>query len=237
MAMRLVDQPDSPVTRSLSVALRDDTQTMHRRAERSGVISDIVKGKADLAAYALFIRNLLPVYQALEQRLDDCRHAAGVSHIALTELYRSQLLESDLKAISGENWRKLHPLTPSARHYTRHVAAIGVSCPSLLIAHAYVRYLGDLSGGQIMSRLLGRSLGLGSSALAFYQFPEIADLDEFKVHYREAIDRAGHEVACKNAVVDEAILAFELNIDVSIEVQALSMSRQTREADIARAAL
>lgn len=237
MTVRSVDRSDNSVTRSLSEALRDNTQTMHRRAERSGVISDIVKGKADLAAYALFIRNLLPVYQALEHHLDDCRHAAGVARVARTELYRSQALESDLNAICGDSWLQVLPLTPSAKRYAGHIAGIGADCPPLLIAHAYVRYLGDLSGGQIMKRLLGRSLGLGSLALAFYAFPEIAGLDAFKTQYREAIDQAGREVGDESAVVDEAILAFKLNIDISMEVRALSMSLRGREAGVTTAVL
>lgn len=235
--MQSVDRPESSVTRSLSEALRDDTQTMHRRAERSGVISDIVRGKADRAAYALFLRNLLLVYQTLEHHLDDCRNATGVAHIARGELYRSRALEADLNAICGDNWLQALPLTPSARRYAQHIARIGDDCPSLLIAHAYVRYLGDLSGGQIMKRLLRRSLGLGSLELAFYEFPQIADLDVFKTQYRRAIDQAGYDVADKNVIVDEAILAFELNIEVSMEVRARSMSLRSREDGIEMAAL
>ena len=47
-----------------------------------------------------------------------------------------------------------------------------------LIAHAYVRYLGDLSGGRIVGRILARSPGLGPEALSFYDFPGIADPDQ-----------------------------------------------------------
>ena len=58
-----------------------------------------------------------------------------------------------------------------------------------LIAHAYTRYLGDLSGGQILQRLLARSLELRPSELSFYDFPRFSDLDALKADYRKALDQ------------------------------------------------
>ena len=46
--------------------------------------------------------------------------------------------------------------------------------PELLVAHAYTRYLGDLSGGQILKKIAQRGMGLqGSEGLAFYEFDKI----------------------------------------------------------------
>lgn len=68
--------------------------------------------------------------------------------------------------------------------YTSHLAALSSHDPSLLLAHAYVRYLGDLSGGQIMKRKLRRAYGLegdDNKGLTFYDF----ELDGEKVSVDE----------------------------------------------------
>ncbi len=48
--------------------------------------------------------------------------------------------------------------------------------PELLVAHAYVRYLGDLSGGQQLKRIVTRSLAIGPRLrrIAFYDFGDAA---------------------------------------------------------------
>jgi heme oxygenase len=91
-----------------------------------------------------------------------------------------------------------------------------------LIAHAYTRYFGDLSGGQILKRLLGRTLGLRPQELSFFEFPEIDDAEEFKQRYRRAIDDSGALINDVGAVAAEAVAAFELNIAVSEAVQRVS---------------
>ena len=43
--------------------------------------------------------------------------------------------------------------------------------PSRLLAHAYVRYLGDLSGGQFIRRRISKAYGLDDGAgVSFYEF-------------------------------------------------------------------
>jgi heme oxygenase len=91
---------------------------------------------------------------------------------------------------------------------------------SRLIAHAYTRYLGDLSGGLILQRLLARSLDLRPAELSFYDFPKYPDLAALKAAYREALDRAGSLASDPTNVIEEGALAFTLNIDLSCAVQA-----------------
>jgi heme oxygenase len=86
--------------------------------------------------------------------------------------------------------------------------------PALLIAHAYTRYLGDLSGGQILKRLLANKPGLAPDELSFYDFPG-HDLTQLKTDYRTALDRAGAQVKDPQAVIDEGSEAFRLNTDLS----------------------
>jgi heme oxygenase len=196
------------------------TAKLHTTAERSGVIHDVLTGRATLYAYALFLRNLLPAYQEMERGLEKHAQSPGVRLLARPELYRARALEADLQALSGSAWADRLPLLPSGARYAARLATIADEDGSCLIAHAYARHLGDLSGGQILKRLLARSLGLAAAALSFYDFPAITDIKRFKADYRTAIDRAATEIDDLQRVVDEASIAFQLNIDVSDAVRA-----------------
>jgi heme oxygenase len=185
---------------------------------------EILHGTATHAGYALFLRNLLPVYRILEQALEARRGSAVVAPFALSSLYRAAALESDLTALCGDGWQSSLSVLPAARRYAQRIEECGQDAGVRLIAHAYVRYLGDLSGGQVLRRLLARSLRVGGEALRFYDFPAITDADRFRVEYRRALDRTVLSAHAADAVVEEAAVAFELNIELSEAVQTASES-------------
>ena len=55
--------------------------------------------------------------------------------------------------------------------HLRYLASSAATAPSLL-AHAYVRYLGDLSGGQVIRGRIKRAYGLkGDDGIRFFLFP------------------------------------------------------------------
>lgn len=201
---------------SLLEALRERTRDLHVRAERSGIIADILKGRCTRESYARLLRSLLPVYQTLERQLVARAGSSAVAPIVFRQLERAEAIAADLHHLAP-----VPEETPSAvMRYVNAINAASEGDGSRLIAHAYARYLGDLSGGQILSRLLARSLALPPEALSFYAFPEISDIATFKSDYRAAIDRAGDESEDVQAVVEEGALAFELNIELSLAVQA-----------------
>jgi heme oxygenase len=219
-AARQGQRPDG-----LAGALRERTRALHARAERSGIVRELLRGRASRDAYALLLRNLLPAYTALEHGLDRHRDSPGVRQVALPALYRAGALASDLAALSGRKWDRSLALLPAGERYEHAVTQAAEGNGARLIAHAYARYLGDLSGGQVMKRLLAQSLALAPQSLAFYDFPEIADASAFKTEYRDALDRAAGELSDVNAVLDEAGAAFGLNIDVSEAVLAAATGR------------
>jgi heme oxygenase len=201
----------------LADQMRQRTGALHARAERSGIVSDILKAQVDRAGYALFLRNLLPGYQALEAALEGNRHHPGIAAIARPEVYRASALEADLTALSGPDWGENLPLLPASRALSARIAGlIHQDGAAGLVAHAYTRFLGDLNGGQMMMRLLARSLLLEESELNFYRFLSIPDIEVFKREYRAAIDRSGLELLRVEAVVEEAAVAFEYNIEISL---------------------
>jgi heme oxygenase len=210
-----MDRTENSIDLASSLQIR--TRALHRRAERSGVIADMLGGRVSRRDYAHFLRNLLPAYRAMELGLEKHRKTPGVREMARPEIYRSRALEADLLALEGANWRQALPLMPAGARYEACVSAAADGDGMDLIGHAYVRYLGDLSGGQILARLLSRSLGIGPDALTFYMFPQIHDIAAYKQSFREALNRSTPEWHTER-VIDAAILAFSMNLSISESV-------------------
>ena len=175
----------------------------------------LLQGTAAQSGYALFLANQWPIYDALEKGLTAHRDTPGIAALADGSVYRAASLEADLRALTGASWRTQLTRLPAADRYARRIVNAAAGTGELLIAHAYVRYLGDLSGGQILKRLLGRTLQLTNESLGFYDFPGTADIDALRLHYRAAINAAGTSLVDVDAVLNEAAVAFELSIELS----------------------
>ena len=173
---------------------RNATGALHLQAEKTGIIRDLLRGKASRAGYALLLRSLIPAYRQLEAGLDRQRHAPAIEAIAIPALYRSDALRSDLDWLCGGDWALRLPLLPAAERYADRIVAVSGGEGGGLLAHAFVRYMGDLSGGQILKRLLARSLELPPDALSFYDFPALGDIEAFKADYRSGLERGAQHV-------------------------------------------
>jgi heme oxygenase len=213
------EDPGEVPQRGLADMLRERTRAAHAQAERSGIVQDLLRGQATREGYALYLRNLLPAYAALESALERRRAEPVIAPVAIPAVYRLQAIEADLTALTGPDWRRKLPLLPEGAVYAGRIARVAHAEPARLIAHVYTRYLGDLNGGQVLKALLARTLGLNAAALAFHEFPSAGDLVTLKKDLRAAIDRAGQEAADLSAVVEEGEHAFGCNISVSIAVR------------------
>jgi heme oxygenase (biliverdin-producing, ferredoxin) len=91
-----------------------------------------------------------------------------------------------------------------------------------------VRYLGDLSGGQHIARIVRRALALdGGPGTAFYEFPGLGDLDAFKDVYRAALDALPVDDAGAARIVAEARWAFAAHAALFDELGAVEASTVT----------
>lgn len=200
---------------ALADAMRARTSRLHRRAERTGFVRDLLQARATPRACLIYLANLLAVYEALESALSRHRDTPGVRCAVWPELYRSPLIRSDIDAANSVGLGDL-PVLDATRIYTRRIvqrAADGDGAP--LIAHAYTRYLGDLNGGQLIGARLRSCFGLGEVGMSHCEFGSVGDPRQVRVLYREAIDRAGNELADTTTVIHEAAVAFRLNIMLS----------------------
>ncbi|HXW97082.1 MAG TPA: biliverdin-producing heme oxygenase [Gemmatimonadales bacterium] len=196
---------------TLSTRLRRETKEAHSRAERSGIMRALLARRMERSAYIALLANLLPVYTALEAGLRRHQGHPAVRPIHHEALFRVPALTQDLATLAGPDWSGSVGTVPPAIEYAERIEA-AEAAPWLLVAHSYTRYLGDLSGGQILKRLIQEQLGPeGARATAFYEFPGIPDPTEFKEGYRAALDALPLAEAQQDEIVAEALRAFDLN--------------------------
>lgn len=202
----------------LAARLKAETRSLHTLAERSGVMADLLHGRLSLARYCALLRNLRAIYAALEAGLDD--HPAD-PRLWRPELRRLPALEQDLDALDRSDWRHDAPLAPAAQAYVARLGALAEANPGLLLAHAYLRYLGDLHGGQVLARLIQRHYDLPpAGGTAFYTFGEPAEVDALKQDFRAGLDALHLPPAQADAFVAEACEAFRLHQRLFEELQA-----------------
>jgi heme oxygenase len=183
----------------------------HEQAEKSGFISALMAGVLPLEAYSALAGQLWHVYSALEEVAAGLGEHPVVGPFIAEELFRRPALEADLAHLIGLDWRDAGPATAAAADYAARIRKVGAQWPEAYVAHHYTRYLGDLSGGQILRRGLQRSYGLTDAGLTFFVFEDITRPKVFKDHYRSRLDRISLDSAGQDRVIDEAGLAFELN--------------------------
>lgn len=208
---------------TLAGRLRAATHDMHRVAEQSGVMRRLLRGQAGRDEYALLLRNLHALYAALEQALERNAAAPVVAPVRMPTLYRGPALAQDLEHFSGPSWEGL-PLTPAMRAYVARIEEVSAGAPHLLAAHAYVRYLGDLSGGQMLVKVIRRSFGLtDKDGTAFYRFevtPGTISAETLKDNFRAALNGLPLDAAAADAVVAEANAAFARHVALFAELDA-----------------
>ena len=199
-------------TLSLTSRLKDATRELHQVAEHAGGMSALLRGRVDRAQYCLLLRNLHALYAALESALD--RHAAMplVAPVRVPVLYRTAALAADLRTLHGAAWNEL-PVAAAMQSYVARLDQIARAQPPLLAAHAYVRYMGDLSGGQILRDVVRRALDLqDGTGIAFYTFAGGGDGREIKEGFLAALDALPVDAAIEQAIVTEARDAFARHV-------------------------
>lgn len=195
-----------------SQALRERTWSDHGRSEGAGFMHDLMSGKGTQDDYTALVAQHWFVYEALEaaaQRFVDDDTAAAFIEPALTRL---PAIEADLEHLIGPDWREQIEPTPQVVAYCDRIREIAdEGWAGGFIAHHYTRYLGDLSGGQAIKRLMQRHFGFDTNGVLFYIFDDIADPREFKENYREQLDAAGWDAAESDRVIDEVVRAYAYN--------------------------
>ncbi|KAJ3747502.1 hypothetical protein DFH05DRAFT_1480133 [Lentinula detonsa] len=233
-----MSSPTLDLTQPLSEILRLSTKEAHDSIAFSPAAAKLSNGELLKEEYVRFLMMLWHVYAALEEGLE--RHA---THPVLEPTYNPTLLKrapslssdiAQLLQVPESTWES-HPLHQSLINsppqamsaYVERIHAISNSGdPTPLVAHAYVRYLGDLSGGQTIRHSLAKAYNLDEAAsegLSFYAFKELSsskpaslgEMKRIKDWFRNGMNEgAGDNVAVKAAIAQEASDVFRYNGDL-----------------------
>lgn len=180
------------------MSLRDLTAEKHKSAERQEFVKIMFSGNIHPLFYANFLANQHPMYEILEV----CSMQHGLLN-GLSDLLRSKSIYSDLFELTDNNANKTK-LLPVTHEYMDYIINLSNTNPELLFAHIYVRHMGDLSGGQMISKKVP---GSGK----FYQFE---NQDYLKQEIRSRINDSLAEEA--NICFDFAIKTFQQLMELDI---------------------
>ena len=206
----------------LASQLREGTKKSHSMAENTGFISCFLKGVVEKSSYRTLLADLYFVYSAMENQIMRLagEHHPVVSHINFIELNRRESLEKDLLFYFGPQWQSNLKISSSAQAYVDRINHIAKEKPELLIGHHYSRYLGDLSGGQLLKKITQKALKLpDDEGLQFYIFENIDDEKNFKNKYRSTLDSLPINQEMADLIIEEANNAFRYNMDVFKELE------------------
>jgi heme oxygenase (biliverdin-producing, ferredoxin) len=207
----------------LSAAMRAASQQQHDTAERSPFISELLRGGLDRRAYVAYLVRLRAIYAALEEAVRRQRRDPVIAAVYDPALERLPAIEADLQYWSDGSPKSF--TSPAAESYCRRLECIDNG--AALLAHHYTRYLGDLSGGQIIGRTLDRVFDLAGTGLAFYAFP--MQPKGYKRNYRARLDGLGLTAEHVGMLLSEVTLAFRLNQDLLDELAVDFAVSSTRD--------
>ncbi|MFF9203107.1 heme oxygenase (biliverdin-producing) [Streptomyces sp. NPDC014986] len=201
---------------SFSALLRTASHEQHVEAETSTFMSDLLGGRLGVDAYARYTEQLWFVYEALESGAQRLAPDPVAGPFIRPELFRLASLERDLAHLRGPGWRAGLTALPATRAYAERVAECARDWPAGYVAHHYTRYLGDLSGGQIIRDKAERTWGFErkGDGVRFYVFEEITNPAAFKRGYRELLDAVPADDLVRQRIVTECKRAFALNTAV-----------------------
>lgn len=199
-----------------SAVIRDASRQQHTEAENSRFMSDLLGGRLGVTAYARLTEQLWYVYRALEDAADTLAGDPVAGPFLRPELRRVPSLERDLEHLLGDGWRQRASPLPATARYAARITRAAEEWPAGYVAHHYTRYLGDLSGGQVIRGIAEKAWDLPhkGDGVRFYVFEDVPNPAAFKRRYRTLLDAVQADDLEKQRIVTECKKAFTLNTTV-----------------------
>jgi heme oxygenase len=183
----------------LSAMVREASKESHQSAENSPFMVALLKGELSTSAYCDYLAQLAPIYETLE--------SWTTTKLPLFDrrLDRFESIISDMESMCG-----MGMVYDETIQYTKHLKSIAASKDEIrFLAHHYVRYLGDLSGGQAVAKLVMRNMSIPPNFLSFYEFDQIQDKVRYKETYREQLDNLQLTQVQIDSFIAEVMTAFK----------------------------
>ena len=198
----------------LSTVLRQVTWGAHEEVESGELESALVDGVLAPDVYADLLAQSWAVYGAIEDLADTVEATPYASPFVRREVFRRGHVERDLAHYWGPGWPGRVELLPETAFYVSRINDVAATDPIAWIAHAYTRYLADLSGGLDIDRAITRAYGLDRDGRWLYSFDLSDGVDPrtWKNAYRQLLNILDVDIAAKARLVEEALVAYECNI-------------------------
>lgn len=213
-----------------STALRERSHQAHSGSESAGFMDDLMKGQGTKDDYIALVAQHWFMYEALERAAEVMRTDPIAAPFVSDKLTRLPALEADLAFLLGPDWRERIAPLPSTQRYVDRINEVCSTWAGGFVAHHYTRYLGDLSGGQFIGKLMARQFGFETNGIGFYIFADIADPRAFKDIYREQLDAAPWDAEERERVIDEVLRAYQFNTDVFVDLAADKAAQRSASA-------
>lgn len=184
--------------------LKELTKAQHTNAERQDFVKVLMSGNINPDFYATYLYNQWKKYQALEDALD--RFSIWADDETMFDIKRTSAIHDDWYELWPVDQRKTNPITmPSTWAYLDHIKEIEKD-REMLLAHVYTLHMGDLSGGQMISKKV-------PGAGRMYKFN--GDVGKMKDHLRTYVNDDMAEEA--KWVFESATSLFQELMEVDIE--------------------
>jgi heme oxygenase (biliverdin-producing, ferredoxin) len=171
------------------MSLRDLTWEKHKVAERQDFVKLLFSGNINPQLYSIYLYNQYHNYLKLEKLADNLEILHDIQDIK-----RSEYILQDFQELWNENFNP--EILDSVKKYLDYLDTIS-NDPVKIMAHVYVRHMGDLAGGQMIAKKIP---GSGN----YYKFK---NPDELKINIRKKLDDNMAEEA--NICFDFATLLFQ----------------------------
>ena len=213
-------EEEEMTVKNFALQLKTETKKSHSAAENTKFVSSFLKGVISKESYKQLCANFYFIYTAMEEEFKKHKDHPVVGEIHNEVLSRTNNLERDLRYFYGPIWRSHIKPTEQCQRYVNRIREVSEDDPELLVGHHYTRYMGDLSGGQILRGIAAKSLNLrDNEGLWFYEFDKIDDKKAFKNTYRNVLNNLRINQSQANAIITEANFAFRLNMYMFDELQ------------------
>lgn len=174
--------------------LRDYTNAKHREAEARPFVQYMLGGGISEKDYILFLQQMYNLYGTIEYFAE----MSGLLH-DLPDIRRAEYIREDLLEL-GSNVAEALPAT---RKYQERIIELYHSGQrDQILAHVYVRHMGDMYGGKIIAKKVPGS----GRAYGFTDRPAVIKALDAKL---------------STNIVDEALLGFDLSMCIFDELWEL----------------
>jgi heme oxygenase len=185
--------------------LKELTWEHHKEAERQEFARILISGKIHPDFYATYLWNQHKKYDLLE-----AMSAPMGLFGAVGDIRRKMKIEHDFAELWKHNESPV--IVPSTNEYIKHIRDI-MTDRNALIAHMYVLYMGDLSGGQMIKRKIP-----GSGTM--YEFNEDVAVVKDKIR-----------AMCDDSMAEEARWVFSNSTNLFQELMELNIEHYLESTD------